>query len=53
MNLLEKGKLINKEWDCNNNILIEKINDCINIENNIRSFEEINENIEKYNSGKI
>ena len=30
---LEKGKLINKEWEDNN--LISYINDCINIENNI------------------
>ena len=46
--LLEKGNLINKEWD--DNILIERINDCINIENSIKNILEINENIKNYNS---
>ena len=35
---LEKGKLINKEWDNNN--LNSYINDCINIENNIKIINE-------------
>ena len=42
---LEKGKLINKEWDNNN--LNSYINDCINIENNIEIINEINESINK------
>ena len=46
--LLEKGNLINKEWD--DNILIERINDCINIENSIKNIFEINENIKNCNS---
>ena len=32
---LEKGKLIDKEWDENNNKLNSLLNDCINVENNI------------------
>jgi len=42
---LEKGKSINKEW--NNNNLNSYINDCINIENNIKIINDINENINK------
>ena len=42
---LEKGKSISKEWDNNN--LNSYINDCINIENNIKIIKEINENINK------
>ena len=42
---LEKGKIINKEW--NNNNLNSNIYDCINIENNIKIINEINENIYK------
>ena len=37
---LEKGKLIDKEWDNNN--LYSYINDCINIENNIKIISKIN-----------
>ena len=44
---LEKGKLIDKEWDNNN--LYSYINDCINIENNIKNANIINENINKSN----
>ena len=44
---LEKGKLIDKEWDNNN--LYSYINDCINIENNIKNVNIINENINKSN----
>ena len=40
---LEKGKLINKEWDDDN--LYSYINDCINIENNIKNINIIDENI--------
>ena len=43
---LEKGKLIDKEWD--NNYLYSYINDCINIENNIKNINIIKENINKY-----
>jgi len=50
---LEKGKLLDNEWDNNGNKLIERINDCINIENNIKNIIEINTNIEKYNSKKV
>jgi hypothetical protein len=44
---LEKGKLIDKEWDDIN--LYSYINDCINIENNIKNINIINENINKCN----
>ena len=55
---LEKGKLIDKEWD--NNELKSLINDCINIENDIKTINTINEKIKeckstnseiKFNSG--
>jgi len=47
---LEKGKLIDKEWnDDNLNCLI---NDCVNIENNIEEINKINENIKKCNLNK-
>ena len=50
--LLEKGKNLDNEWN-NDNKLVEKINDCINIENNIKNIKEIYDNIEKCNSKKI
>ena len=43
--LLEKGKTIDKEW--NDNKLNFLINDCINIENNIKEINNINEKIKK------
>ena len=43
---LEKGKLINNEWN-DNNKLNSIINDCINIENNIKNINLINSNINK------
>ena len=46
---LEKGKIIDKEWD-NNNKLNSLINDCINIENDIKTINIINEKIKKYKS---
>ena len=46
---LEKGKLIDKEWD-NNNKLNSLINDCINIENNIKNINKINEKIKECKS---
>ena len=46
---LEKGKLIDKKWDDKNNKLNSLINDCINIENNIKDINELNYNIKKSN----
>ena len=43
----EKGRLIDKDWDNNN--LNSYINDCINIENNIKNINIIKENINKCN----
>ena len=43
---LEKGKLLDKEWDNKN--LYSYINDCINIENNINEINIINRNINKF-----
>ena len=48
---LEKGKEIENNW--NNNILPLLINNCINIENNIKSIKLLNENIGKINNLKI
>jgi len=48
---LEKGKIIEKEWD-NNNKLNSLINDCINIENNIKNINNINDKIKKCKSNK-
>ena len=50
---LEKGKLLEKEQDGDNNKLNSKINDCINIDNNIKNIIEINESIAKCNSQEI
>ena len=56
---LEKGKIIDKEWD-NKNKLNSLINDCINIENDIKIINTINKKIKeckstnkeiKFNSG--
>ena len=44
---LEKGKIIEKEW--NDNKLNLLINDCINIENNIKAINLINDIIKKCN----
>ena len=43
---LEKGKLINNEWN-DDNKLSSIISNCINIEDNIKNINIINENIEK------
>ena len=49
---LEKGKIIENNW--NDDKLISIINDCINIENNIKEINKINENINKCkNNNKI
>ena len=49
----EKGKKLINEWDDDNNKLNKRINDCINIENNIVNIIEINESIDKCKSKKI
>jgi len=46
---LERGKLIENEWNDNNKLNII-INDCISIENNLKDINIINESINKYNS---
>ena len=43
---LEKGKLIKNQWK-DNNKLSSIINDCINIEDNIKNINLINDNIKK------
>ena len=47
---IEKGKIIEKEWDEYN--LSSLINDCIIIENNINDINKINDNIKKSNINK-
>jgi hypothetical protein len=51
-NLLEKSKNLNNEWNNNekNNKLNFSINECINIENNIKKINNINKYITKCNS---
>ena len=52
---LEKGKLSDEDWN-DNNKLSSLINDCINIENNIKNINYINDNIknsQKFNDIKI
>ena len=44
---LKKGKLIDKEWNDDNRLNFI-INDCLNIENNIKEITLMNENIEKF-----
>ena len=46
---LEKGKIINNEWNDSNN-LSSLIFDCINIENNIEYINNMNKNIKKCKS---
>ena len=43
---LEKGKLMDDEWN-DNNKLSSIINNCINIEDNIKNINIINDNIKK------
>ena len=45
---LEKGKLIDKQWNDNNNKLNSLIHYCLNIEENIQNINNINENLEKF-----
>ena len=47
---LEKGKTLDKDW--NENEISIYINDCIEIENNTKGINIINENIQKGNSNK-
>ena len=49
---LEKGKKIDNEWNDNNNNINNLVNDCINIENNIKKIKEINESIKKCKNTK-
>ena len=49
---LEKGKNIDKEWN-DENKLNSIINDCINIENNIKEITVIKSNIKNINDNKI
>ena len=44
---LEKGKIVNNEWD-NDDKLNYIIFNCVNIENNIKEINEINDCIKKY-----
>ena len=46
---MENSKALNSDYKDNNKINI-LINECINIENNIKGFEKINENIKKCNN---
>ena len=48
---LEKGKRIDDEWNDENKLKLF-INDCINIENNIKEINKINEKIKKCNLTK-
>ena len=48
---LEKGKLIDVQWKKNN--LNSSINDCLNIEDNIKNIKKINESVKKCNSTNI
>ena len=50
---LDKGKILDKEWDEDENKLLSRINDCLNIENNIQNIDDINKNIKKCNSEDI
>jgi len=47
---LEKGRIISKEWNNNNdNNLCSYINDCVNIENNIKYIDIIIEKVKLFN----
>jgi hypothetical protein len=50
---LEIGKKLNQNWDNDNNKLAKNINDCINIENNIKSIIDLNEGIKKSNIQEV
>ena len=48
---LEEGKILDKEWDNDNDKINSKINDCIIIEKNTKRILEINKS-EKFNNKK-
>ena len=50
--LLERGKILNKEWNDGDIKFIERINECIKIENNVNYIMEINEKNRKINTKK-
>jgi len=50
---LEKGKLIDEQWKNKNNKINILINDCLNIENNIKEIKDINDKKEKLNELKV
>ena len=50
---LEKGKNIEKQLNDEDNKLISLINDCLNIENNIKNMNRINENIKMCGSEQL
>ena len=50
---IEKGKQLDKKWLNENSKLNALINDCLNIENNIKAINYINKNIEKYNLNNL
>jgi len=50
---LEKGKLIDEQWNNKNNKINLLINDCLNIENNINEIKDFNDKKEKLNELKI
>ena len=49
---LKKGKIIENEWNEEKNKLNSLINDCVNIENNIKDIKSLNDIITNYNSIK-
>ena len=49
---LEKGKINDNEWN-DDNKLSSLINDCINVENNIKDIKDINEKIKNSNTSNL
>ena len=52
-NNLDKGKIMEKNWKKNSDKLSLYINNCINIENNIKTIKSVNERINKFDSMNI
>ena len=50
--VLEKGKMLYNRWNKEDNNLYSSINNCINIENNIKDINKVLNEIKKYNSKK-
>ena len=50
---LEKGKLTDRVWNNNNNKLNSLVNDCLNIENDIKNINMINDKIKESKSSNI